>query len=472
MFVYKEYKGWDAYTAEIYPFDAPHGEIDIPASYKGLPVMRAVFKETNSEAKITKIKIPGCVRELGFGGFIKTDKSVAVELDLGNEFFTYDGSALYTKNMRVLLLFCARNMERFEVPEDVKVIASGAFGYARGLHEIALPEGLEKIERGAFYAAEGLREIVFPKSLRHIGSQAFACCSALESANLENVTNIGSKAFYKCGKLDNIKVTCEKILDCAFLECGSLRNITLENTRSIGHHAFSFNPEMKTPALPEGLRELDAKFIASSAARMPDVIRLPRSIEKINQCAYFSYNTVEIYFSENSKIFSNKEEKPFFFGEGTVVRVLSDRGAPMYEVKAFDNSFIGFFKADGFDFEEYDRALIAKFGKKRFFLPFSTDYSCALFRMRNSRDLSETARAEYIKYITANALEYLDWHIVYNMSDDLEKFEYYGCLTEKKFLYLIELSIDKKKPEITALLLQKKNEFGALADEPDDPFEE
>ena len=171
----------------------------------------------------------------------------------------------------------------------VTSIDSSAFAYCNSLVEITIPEGVTSIGSFAFSNCSGLAEITIPASVTSIGGGAFQSCSGLTKINYNaasvagltinsrvfqnagsnsdgitvifgesvtsvpaylfyrnssdvlnlvsvtignNVTSIGSSAFYGCSSLMEITIPANvtSIGRSAFRSCSNLTSVTFENT--------------------------------------------------------------------------------------------------------------------------------------------------------------------------------------------------------------------------------------------------
>ena len=70
------------------------------------------------------------------------------------------------------------------VPDDVTIIAAGAFRACRKLTNVTLGKRVAAIHDDAFADCQRLRQISFPAGLREIGERAFAKCSSLTGISL------------------------------------------------------------------------------------------------------------------------------------------------------------------------------------------------------------------------------------------------------------------------------------------------
>lgn len=83
--------------------------------------------------------------------------------------------------------------------------------------------------------------IEIPDEVTEIADGVFASLEYIVSVNLNNVTVIGSKAFYGCINLTTVTFNANTVSigDSAFYQCSSLTELDLGNVRTIGASAFN-----------------------------------------------------------------------------------------------------------------------------------------------------------------------------------------------------------------------------------------
>lgn len=130
------------------------------------------------------------------------------------------------------LMEAEENISEITINEQTKIIADGAFSYAR------------------------ITSVIIPDEVITIGDEAFYGCSALEKVIMgENVTTIGERAFNSCASLKTVVMfpSLLHIEKAAFQYCNNLDNIILPKYLiSIGDYAF------------EGCTQLTSALISSS----------------------------------------------------------------------------------------------------------------------------------------------------------------------------------------------------------------
>ena len=165
-------------------------DIEIPASYNGLPVKQIdseafEYEGDDGEILLTSVVIPASVTLIG------------------SEAFCYQ-SALKSVT--------------FASGSNLKAIYDYAFEGCKALESFAIPDGVTTIAYGAFMKCEALTNIVIPDSVTTLGVNAFANCGLTVAVIGEGITDIPAQAFENCNIL----------------------NVTLpDNLMSIGESAFS-----------------------------------------------------------------------------------------------------------------------------------------------------------------------------------------------------------------------------------------
>lgn len=167
-----------------------------------------------------------------------------------------------------------------EIPNTVTEIAQYAFYGCEYLTTIDLPDNLTTLGYAAFRHCYALNEVVIPSTVTQVEGSTFSGCSSLTSIVVEsgntkydsrnscnaiietatntliagcqntvipnNVTSIGSQAFYQCSSLTSITIpnNVTSIGIQAFSSCSSLTSVTVEATTppTLGTYAFSSSP--------------------------------------------------------------------------------------------------------------------------------------------------------------------------------------------------------------------------------------
>ena len=93
------------------------------------------------------------------------------------------------------------------IPNSIKSIGINAFENCSNITEITIPEGVTLIGNNTFKSCVKLASASFPTSIESFGANAFAGCTSLSSIALpKNIQEIGANAFANCSKLATIEV--------------------------------------------------------------------------------------------------------------------------------------------------------------------------------------------------------------------------------------------------------------------------
>ena len=133
------------------------------------------------------------------------------------------------------------------IPDSVTSIGRFAFGYCSSLTSVTIPDSVTSIGQDAFWDCSNLMSVKIPDSVTSIENMAFRNCSNLTSVIIGNkVTSIGRWAFRDCRNLTNVTIpdSVTQIGSWAFSGCSSLKSITFEGNApsSFGSDVFKNLP--------------------------------------------------------------------------------------------------------------------------------------------------------------------------------------------------------------------------------------
>lgn len=114
---------------------------------------------------------------------------------LYGQYVSSDNKSVIVDNC--LVKVAPAGITRFDVPQGITVINSGAFLQCMSLVEVTLPESVERIGNAAFGDCENLIKINIPSGITKLPYQIFAYCTSLASCIIpDGVTHIGGYAFF------------------------------------------------------------------------------------------------------------------------------------------------------------------------------------------------------------------------------------------------------------------------------------
>lgn len=157
-----------------------------------------------------------------------------------------------------------KNMVGVYLPDSLKTLGTGCFSQC-SFERVIIPDQVTLIGSSAFFECKMLSQVQMSDSVTNIGDSAFSNCRVLKSINLSNnLTYIGTLAFDGCFDLEAIEFPdgLEGIGACAFGNCVCLTSIVIpESVRTIGFKAFSNCQKLEEIVLPKELDELGEKIL-------------------------------------------------------------------------------------------------------------------------------------------------------------------------------------------------------------------
>ena len=244
------------------------GDIVIPSTYNGLPVMEIGNSAFNGYQFIRSVVIPEGVTRI-WDGFSGCTKLETVTLPTTLELI---GLGAFAN--------CS-SLASIEIPEGVTEIHQNAFSGCAKLEMVTLPTSLKQIEINVFFGCSSLTSIKIPEGMTGIYNNAFSGCTNLETVILpETLESIGTFAFAECEKLyeqdsglayagnwlvgakqniisANVREGTQHIADGIFIENSNLSSVSLPSTlKTIGSFAFFCCSFLTSIEIPEGVTEI------------------------------------------------------------------------------------------------------------------------------------------------------------------------------------------------------------------------
>ena len=186
------------------------------------------FSVCNAET-LRVINIGKNVREIGAWAMTNNQKLQAFNVSPENEYFTSIDGVIYTKDLETLVAYPPA--KGVDISDDNVVLDDSA-----GL-SYTIPDGVRVIRSKAFYKCGYLEEINLPDSLEVIEEKAFHYCSAVKGFTLpEGLIEIGKDAFAYCWSEDftelSIPASVERIGEYAMYNTNAIVTIYVNKTES------------------------------------------------------------------------------------------------------------------------------------------------------------------------------------------------------------------------------------------------
>ena len=183
------------------------GNVTVPATVGGYPVVYIGGYAFDNCKNITSIVLPATVKEIQMYAFenctslksITIPKSVTniahsvfntcikltgIWVDSGNTTYSSDAfGVLFNKDKTTLLRAPMALADHYTIPDSVKNIGERAFYGCVNLVEIAIADGITALNQQTFSSCTNLSVISLPESITSIGYEAFRFCTALEKVH-------------------------------------------------------------------------------------------------------------------------------------------------------------------------------------------------------------------------------------------------------------------------------------------------
>ncbi len=123
-------------------------------------------------------------------------------------------------------------LENVSLPDSVQFIMTGAFANSK-IKSINFGKGVSNIWSKAFYKCTMLESVNIPNDVKYVMEQAFCGCYSLTNVNLNNVSEIRSEAFALCANLENITIPKSVVNVHKNAFSAYLKNVTIEGNKQI-----------------------------------------------------------------------------------------------------------------------------------------------------------------------------------------------------------------------------------------------
>lgn len=193
------------------------------------------------------------------------------------------------------------NLVTIDISDKIETIGISAFEGCTALERITIPDSVTRIRTRAFKDCTSLDIISFGTGLVQLGDDnlgvpPYGCFSGSAISRLiipENVTDIGSYAFYHCENLSAIQFNqkLERIGAGAFMYCGLVSvsipdTVTSIESNNSGGGAFAGNKALEYIKFPKYLEEIKQGTCVGCTAL--ETVVMPENLLKIGLGAFSS----------------------------------------------------------------------------------------------------------------------------------------------------------------------------------------
>ncbi len=243
----------DGYTISLKSGYMVSGDITIPSSYEGKPVVEIAENAFKDNTGITSIVVPESVKTISFGAFGGCTSLREIKLP----FIGRSADEEATRWSVLGYIFGDGDTDDNMSYSSTQYVTSGSSGFtsqapnSSRYYYYAIPKSLRKvtvtsqtvIPAYAFRNCDLLEEVIYEKSVTSIGNYAFSGCSKLTGfAMASGLETIGEGAFYNCESFDslNLPSSLTTIGAHAFYGMEQITSVTIpDSVTQIGSGAFN-----------------------------------------------------------------------------------------------------------------------------------------------------------------------------------------------------------------------------------------
>ncbi|MGM9978879.1 MAG: leucine-rich repeat protein [Clostridium sp.] len=271
--------------------------------------------------------------------------------------------------------FNCDNLKKLVLGKSVKTIGNDAFEYCRNIEEITISDNIETIGSYAFYGLEKIKKLIVPSSITKINEIFYNFVSLEEivvDSNNKNYSSYNGVLYNKdksklikypaskSGETYNILNITNEIGDGAFRNAKITSIVIPDNISEIGTYAFYECEELRSVIIGKSIREIK-DYTFSSCGSLNRII-VPSTVETIS---YYGINdnyenSLTIYGDPNSYAYTYAVEKNIKFD------ILFEKAWYNPDVKDSDRTFFysynsakylksGSTTRNNYNFDEYYR---------------------------------------------------------------------------------------------------------------------
>jgi hypothetical protein len=209
---------------------------------------------------LTNVVVPASVTNIGSAAFRYCFALSTISLDPSNPSYAITDGVLFSKDGATLVLHPEALGSSYAIPPGVRYVADFALASCYALTNIDIPEGVLTIGNLSFDNLFRLKTLKLPDSLQSIGRYAFEYCSGLTNIDLgQGVSIIGTDAFNNCTSLGSVSIpgSVTNMGEKVFWYCTGLKNATVsEGVTSIGSGLFYGCSQLTSAVLPNSVTDI------------------------------------------------------------------------------------------------------------------------------------------------------------------------------------------------------------------------
>ena len=286
---------FDFYGTNVTSVILPNSVIDIAAgAFGGCYTLTNVTLGQNvatignyafNGCPLSSVQIPGCVMFIAGSAFFGCYSLKAITVGSSNPMYSSLDGVLFNKNQTTLLQCPLAKAGSYSIPGGVSIIASNAFTACIGLTTVTIPDSVGVIEPFAFQYAE-VSTIVFGQGVTNIGVGAFYGSGLTNVTIPLGISSVSDSTFSGCSRLTEafLPDTVTRIGTNAFVDCWALTTVRLgSGLTNIGDGAFSSCFSLIDVRIPNNVTTIGASAFYSSS--LTSVV-IPNSVTRMGASAF------------------------------------------------------------------------------------------------------------------------------------------------------------------------------------------
>lgn len=183
-----------------------------------------------------------------------------------------------------------RALKHIKIPKSVNMIGDGAFSKTY-LKELVIPDEVIIIGEDLCEECSFLEKLVVGSGIKKIPKFAFSTCEKLKELTIKGDLESADLSFCGCKSLENVEISCERLLSNVFDDCANLKKITIKNLESIGPSCFEYCVKLQEIDMGNNVEVLDRNaFRHCESLRY---IKLSESLKEIGSRCFHNCSNLE-----------------------------------------------------------------------------------------------------------------------------------------------------------------------------------
>ena len=263
--------------------------VEIPSTYKGLPVTKIGNGAFDYNYTLSSITIPSTITSVGANAFYECNSLKKVNITDVAAWCSIEFSGWYSNPF-----------SKGDLYLDGELVT-----------DLIIPEGVEFINSYAFQSLNSITSVKIPDSVIGIGEGAFSSCESLVTIKItDSVKTIGEDAFYNTAYYNdesnwenNVLYLKTILLDAKDEALGEV--IIKDGTTYVSANAFEYSDTLTSVTIPDSVTSIGGE-VFSSCDKL-EIVVIGSGLTDIGANAFlYCDNLKEFIVSENNPAYSSE----------------------------------------------------------------------------------------------------------------------------------------------------------------------